>query len=44
MAGFQDGADLDCGASRQFLVKLAGLLEQLWMATNDAEIGARWGT
>jgi hypothetical protein len=27
MAGFQDRADLDCGASWQFLAQLAGLLQ-----------------
>jgi hypothetical protein len=44
MPCFQDRADLDGGASWQFLTKLAGLLQQLGMATDDAEIGARWWT
>ena len=44
MAGFQDRADLDCGASWQFLAQLAGFLQQFGMATYDAEIGARWWT
>jgi hypothetical protein len=42
MPRFEDGADLDCRASWQFLAPLAGFLEQLRMAPHDAKIGAWW--
>ena len=42
MPRFQDRADLDCGASRQFQTQLAGFLEEFRMATNDAKIGTWW--
>ena len=41
---FQDRADLDGGASWQFLTKLAGFVQEFGMAAYDAEIGARWWT
>src|SRR5205823_11855879 len=44
MPGFQNRADLDCRASRQFQAELAGFLQEFGMATHDAEIGARWWT
>ena len=44
MPRFQDGADLDGGASWQFLAQLAGFLQQLGVAADHAEIGAWWWT
>ena len=44
MPRFQDRADLDRGASWQFQSQLAGFFQQFGMATDDAEIGARWWT
>src|SRR2546425_12475067 len=40
MPRFQDRADLDGGATWQFQSQLAGFLQQLGMAPDDAEIGA----
>ena len=36
MPRFQDRADLDCGASWQFLTQVAGFLQQFGMAAYDA--------
>jgi hypothetical protein len=42
MLRFQKCADLDGRPTWQFQSQLAGFLEQLGMATDDAEIGPRW--
>ena len=44
MPRFQDRADLDGRATWQFQPQLASFLQQFWMATDDAEIGAWWWT
>src|SRR5713101_1831749 len=42
--GFENRGNLSRGATRQFQAELAGFLQQLRVATHDAQIGAQWWT
>ena len=44
MAGLQDRGNLHGRPTRQFEAQLTGFLQELWVTTHDAHIGAQWGT